>query len=190
MGNTAPQPNAQSLRAKLVGLSRNEQHCAAIEWAKENGCAIDMFGAFAKERHLLLFQSGNECENWIDTTANIVYKMNMLVHVGEDIVKLFDRIELYNELFPATALHFVGLHIAGVSNAYPVFTQPFVDGARFATEQEIAQYMEIRGFEPLAEDGVFSDGQVVLRDIKPKNVLTLGENGAVFVVDADVEKIG
>lgn len=87
MGNTAPQPNAQSLRTRLVGLGREEQHRAAVEWAKENGCAIDMFGSFAKERHLLLFQSGNECENWIDTSLRLVYKMDMLVHVGEDILK-------------------------------------------------------------------------------------------------------
>lgn len=189
MGNTAPQPNAQSLRARLVGLKREEQHRAAIEWAKENGCAIDMFGSFAKERHLLLFQSGNECENWIDTSLALVYKMNMLVHVGEDILKLFKRIDLYNELFPITAFNFVGLHIASVANAYPVFTQPFVDGARFATKQEILQYMQMRGFDPLEEDGVFSNGHILLRDIKPKNVLMQEGEGEVFVIDADAEEI-
>lgn len=189
MGNSAPQPDAQKLRERLVGLGRIEQHCAAVQWARDNNCAIDMFGEFAKQRHLLLFQSGNECENWIDPSANLVYKMNMLVHVGEDILRLFERIDLYNKLFPDTALHFVGLHIAGVSNAYPVFTQPFVDGARFATEAEITQYMQTRGFQPMKEDGVFSDGKILLRDIKPKNVLALENGDAVFVVDADVEKV-
>lgn len=189
MGDSASQQYAQSLREKLAGLGRVEQHRAAVQWAKDNNCVIDMFGEFAKQKHLLLFQSGNECENWIDTSANLVYKMNMLVHVGEDILKLFERIDLYNELFPDMALHFVGLHIAGVANAYPVFTQPFVDGARFATESEIMQYMQMRGFVPVGEDGVFSNGWIVLRDIKPKNVLYSEEGGAVFVVDADVERV-
>ena len=58
-------------------------------------------GDYAKQRGLLISQSGNECENWIDPVLNIVYKMNMLVHVGEDIAKLFDRIEWFNQLFPA-----------------------------------------------------------------------------------------
>ena len=75
MGDSAPQPNAQSLRNILVGLSRFEQFPVAIQWAKENHCVVDMFGAFAKERHLLLFQSGNESENWIEPTTNLVYKM-------------------------------------------------------------------------------------------------------------------
>lgn len=189
MGDTASQQYAQSLREKLVGLGRVEQHRATIQWAKDNGCAIDMFGEFAKQKHLLLFQSGNECENWIDISANLVYKMNMLVHMGEDILRLFERIDLYNELFPDTALCFVGLHIAGVSNAYPVFTQPFVDGARFATETEINLYMQTRGFMPMGEDGVFSNGRIALRDIKPKNVLCSADGEAVFVVDADVERV-
>ena len=65
-----------------------------------------MFGAFAKERHLLLFQSGNESENWIDPASNLVYKMNTLMHVGGDLQKLFNRIEYYNHLFPHIALQF------------------------------------------------------------------------------------
>lgn len=162
----------------------------AVRWAQENGCSIDMFGAFAKERHLLLFQSGNESENWIDTSANLVYKMNMLVHVGENILKLFERIDMYNDLFPDTALRFVGFQVMGVANAYPVFVQPFVDGARFATRAEIEAYMQSRGFMPTGEDGVFSDGRMLLRDIKPKNVLTTEEGAAVFVIDADVALLG
>ena len=100
MGDSAPQPNAQNLRDILVGHSRFEQQKIAIQWARENHCVVDMFGVFAREHHLLLFQSGNESENWIDPTANLVYKMNTLMHVGGDTLKLFNRIEWYNELFP------------------------------------------------------------------------------------------
>ena len=52
MGNSAPQRDARSLREVLVGLNRLEQHQAAAQWAVTNGRAIDMFGTFAKERHL------------------------------------------------------------------------------------------------------------------------------------------
>ena len=149
MGDTAPQPDAQELRDVLVGLPRFEQHRVAIQWAKQHDCVIDMFGSFAREHQLLLFQSGNESENWISPSTNIVYKMNMLVHVGEDILKLLDRITLYNHLFPEVALRLVGFHAMG-------------------------------------EDGVFSDGRYLLRDIKPKNVLASEDGLAIFVIDADV----
>ncbi|MBR5443595.1 MAG: hypothetical protein IKV22_04315 [Paludibacteraceae bacterium] len=187
MGDSAPQPNAQNLRNILVGLSRFEQFPVAIQWARENHCVVDMFGAFARERHLLLFQSGNESENWIDPTTNLVYKMNNLMHVGGDMSKLFDRIELYNSLFPHLALQFVGLHVMSDTNAYPIFTQPFVDNVRFATTAEILAYMKSRGFEAQERDGVFSDGHYLLSDIKPKNVLASEDGLAIFVIDADVQ---
>ena len=186
MGDSAPQPNAQNLRDILVGLSRFEQLKTAVQWARENHCVVDMFGTFVKERQLLLFQSGNESENWIDPTNNLVYKMNTLMHVGGNLMKLFDRVEHYNHLFPHIALQFVGFHIMSEDNAYPVFTQPFVDNVRFATQTEILSYMKSRGFEPQENDGVYSDGKYLLSDIKPKNVLASEDGLAIFVIDADV----
>ena len=146
MGNSTPQTNARSLRESLVGLDRFAQHTAAYEWAVANGRVIDMFGNFAKERHLLLFQSGNEFENWIDPVLNVVYKMNTLVHVGGDI-----------------------------------------PNARFATEEEIAEYMCVRGFEPMIEEGYFENEQYILSDIKPKNVLRSADD-TIFVIDAEIRK--
>ena len=188
MGDRTPSANARGLRESLVGLSRFEQHPAAYQWAVENGRVIDMFGAFAQERHLLLFQSGNECENWIDPLLNVVYKMNMLVHVGEDILKLLDRIDLFNMLFPATALHFVGFHATSPNHVYPVFAQPFIPNAQFASEEEITEYMLAMGFHPTGEDGKFSDGKLFLFDMKPKNVLR-SEDGTIFVIDAEIEQL-
>ena len=40
MGDSASQPNAQSLRNLLVGLSRFEQFPVAIQWARENHCVV------------------------------------------------------------------------------------------------------------------------------------------------------
>lgn len=73
------------------------------------------------------------------------------------------------------------------TNAYLVFTQPFVDNVCFATTAEILAYMKSRGFEAQERDGVFSDGHYLLSDIKPKNVLASEDGLAIFVVDADVQ---
>ena len=185
MGDSTPQPNAQSLRAELEGLSRFDQHSFAYAWALEHHCAIDLFGDFAKERSLILFRSGNESENWLDIKTNFVYKMNTLMHVGEDIARLLRRIELFNELFPDTALIFVGFQLFSKTHVCPVFKQPFIDAARFATTDEIQDYMEQKGFHATGTDGEYSDDKYILSDMRPKNVL-VSYSGAVAVIDADV----
>lgn len=188
MGSASSQRNAPGLREILVGLDRFAQHQAAAEWAVANGRAIDMFGTFAKERHLIIFQSGNECENWLDPIDNVLYKMNTLTHVGEDLIKLFNRIEIYNTLFPEIAMRFVGLHVMSSTSVFPVFSQPFISGAHMATKDEICAYMQSLGFESTDEDGKFSDGRLLLWDIKPKNVL-VNNDGVCFVIDAEIDKL-
>jgi len=186
MGNQSSQTNASSLREILVGLDLCEQHKVAIDWAKTNNRVIDMFGDFAKDRHLIPFQSGNESENWIDPSLSLVYKMNILVHVGGNLLKLLDRVDAYNHLFPELALKFVGLHICSANSAYPVFVQEFIDGVRFATKDEIAEYMDSRGFVPTSDtDGMYTNGDYIISDLRPKNVLR-SPDGVMFVIDADV----
>ena len=188
MGNTASQANARGLREILTGLNRIEQHRAAAAWAVANNRTIDMFGNFSRERHLAVFQSGNECENWLDPIDNVLYKMNTLTHVGEDLVKLFDRIDIYNTLFPLLAMKFVGLQVMSETRVFPVFTQPFISDAHMATREEITIYMESLGYKALEEDGKFSNGKLVLWDIKPKNVLVT-PNGQIAVIDAEITKL-
>lgn len=188
MGNPSPQPNAQSLRAELERLnSIEEQHKFAYNWAIENDCAVDLFGKFASEKHLILFKSGNESENWIDVEQRIVYKMNTLMHVGENIARLLLRVDLYNKLFPSTKLTFVGFQLFSTTHVCPVFAQTFIDDARFATNEEIHMYMELMDFHPTSKDGEFENEDYVLSDIRPKNVL-VSYSGAIVVIDADVVK--
>lgn len=188
MGDSASQTNARSLREILEGLDCVSQHVAAIQWAKNNDRVIDLFGDFAKNRHLLLFQSGNESENWLDSTLNLVYKMNMLSHVGDNILKLLDRIDIYNGLFPETAMHLIGFQVMSEYHAFPVFSQEFIDNVRFATREEINEYMQARGFHPVTDDdGCYANDSLLLSDVKPKNVLR-SDDGIMYVVDAEICK--
>lgn len=188
MGNSASQPNARSLREELEGLSIVEQHRYAYQWAKSHNCVIDLFGDYACTRHLVLFRSGNESENWLDEQSRLVYKMNTLMHVGEDIAKLLMRMELFNLLFPLCSMTFIGFYLHSETHVNPVFTQPFIDKSRFATDEEIADYLRLRGFLSAGNDGEYSDGSYLISDARPKNVL-VSETGAIFVIDADVAKL-
>ena len=187
MGVAAPYTNAPDLQSILAGFSIVEQQKIAQQWAQANNRIIDMFGQFAKERRLLIFKSGNEFENWIDPLLNVLYKMNNLMHVGGDICKLLERISYYNELFPETALRFIGFHQMSSLNVYPVFAQPFIPNARFATFEEIEQYMQLMDFKPMGEEGYFENEEYILSDIKPKNVLN-ANNNTIFVIDAEIKK--
>ncbi len=188
MGNSSPQRNARSLREVLAGLGSVEQCRATVQWAIENHRVIDVFGDFAKERHLIVFQSGSEYENWLDPIGNVLYKMNTLNHVGGNLAKLLDRVNLYNELFPETAMRLVGVQVMSRSSVFPIFSQPFVVNSRFATREEIVEYMQARGFEPTDEDGKFTNSRLLLWDIKPKNVL-IAKDGTMFVIDAEIDEL-
>lgn len=188
MGSSSPQRDARSLREVLVGLDRFAQHKAAAEWAVANGRVVDLFGTFAKERHLIIFQSGNECENWLDPIDNVLYKMNTLTHVGEDILKLLNRIDLYNQLFPLLHMKLVGVQVMSETSVFPVFSQPFISGTRMATIDEITEYMQSIGFISTGEDGKFTNGKLLLWDIKPKNVLVT-ETGEIAVIDAEINEL-
>ena len=109
------------------------------------------------------------------------------MHVGEDIGRLFLRVELFNILFPESSLTFVGFQVFSETHVCPVFTQHFIDAARFATNEEIMLYMQQKGFHPTSKDGEFENEDYVLSDIRPKNVL-VSYSGAIVVIDADVVK--
>ncbi|MBE6323806.1 MAG: hypothetical protein E7074_02380 [Bacteroidales bacterium] len=188
MGNSAPQPDARSLRTELEGLTRVEQHRYAYNWAHKNNCVVDLFGDFAESHHLIPFRSGNESENWLDTENNIVYKLNTLMHVGENIARLLLRIELFNSIFEYTKITFIGFQVFSETHVCPVFSQPFIDEARFATYSEIKDFMNSRGFSPTSKDGEYSNGKIIVSDLRPKNVLVSYSN-AVFVIDADADYI-
>ena len=186
MGDSTSSSDARSLRAQLAGLNSAEQQKVAYHWALANDKLMDLLGDFANERKLLIFKSGNECENWIDPVLNLVYKMNTLMHVGGNIAKLFERVEQFNLLFPSTALRFVGFQAMSSGNVYPIFVQTFISKSRFATDDEIREYMNRIGFKQMDEEGYFENDMYVLSDIKPKNVMFL--DGDMYVIDAEITK--
>ena len=74
------------------------------------------------------------------------------------------------------------------TNVYPVFAQPFIANANYATKSQIENYMIMRGFRPQKRDGYFSNDKYLLSDIKPKNVLITTDNH-IFVIDAEISEI-
>ena len=131
------------------------------------------------------FVGGNENTNYLDESGTI-YKVNNLMNSGT-IVDLFNRIDLHNAIFPNTRYELVGVSGFGNgSSIYPVYKQYFVRDAEFATPEEIDSYMRSLGFEKTSKEAEYSNGEYVVSDLRPRNVLK-DSDGDIYVVDAGLE---
>ncbi len=133
------------------------------------------------------FVGGNENTNYLDENGTI-YKVNNLMNSGT-IVDLFNRIDLHNAIFPNTRYELVGVSGFGNgSSIYPVYKQYFVRDAEFATPEEIDSYMRSLGFEKTSKEAEYSNGEYVVSDLRPRNVLK-DADGDIYVIDAGIEPV-
>lgn len=133
------------------------------------------------------FVGGNENTNYLDENGTI-YKVNNLMNSGT-IVDLFNRIDLHNAIFPNTRYELVGVSGFGNgSSIYPVYKQYFVRDAEFATPENIDSYMRSLGFEKTSKEAEYSNGEYVVSDLRPRNVLK-DADGDIYVIDAGIEPV-
>ena len=177
--------NARRLRTAIEGKNRAEAGRIAEEWAKSNGLWTDysLLSDFG-----VPFQSGNENDNYLSGDG-YVYKVNNLMNSRGDLQTYLDGVELHNRLFPNSAYEFVGLSGFGNGSVYPVFRQQYVQNARLASPDEIDSYIRSLGFEPTGNEAEYGNGEIVVSDLRPRNVLK-SENGNIYVVDAELKVRG
>ena len=177
--------NARRLRTAIEGKNRAEAGRIAEEWAKSNGLWTDysLLSDFG-----VPFQSGNENDNYLSGDG-YVYKVNNLMNSRRDLQTYLDGVELHNRLFPNSAYEFVGLSGFGNGSVYPVFRQQYVQNARLASPDEIDSYIRSLGFEPTGNEAEYGNGEIVVSDLRPRNVLK-SENGNIYVVDAELKVRG
>ena len=161
---------------------RESENRVTREFAQENGLWIPFSDIDKLGRPFL---SGDEHNNYIDEENQVIYKVNNRMHTPS-ILELLDRMEQHNKLFPNTKYTLVGFTSLGEKgDVMPVFSQRFVSDSRAATEDEITSYMNTLGFDSLG-NGRYSNGEIIVKDLKPRNVL-VNANNDVYVVDAEFE---
>ena len=126
--------------------------------------------------------SGNENDTYV--SDNTIFKVNNLFNSGS-ITALLKRVLFHNQIFPNTAYHFYGFTGYDGRSVMPVLQQDRVSNARPATQSQIDAYMSALSFSKLSTEGKFSNGQYVVWDIVPRNVLT-DKDGDLYVVDAEI----
>lgn len=163
-------------RTILPGLFAQQR--AAEQIAKENGYWIPMQEIASLG---LPGPSGNENDTYV--SGNTIYKVNNLLNSGS-ILKLFERIQTYNSLFPESNYEFIGFTGFDGRNVFPVFSQELVKNAVFASTSEIDDYMDTLGFRKTGE-GRYENDVYEVWDVLPKNVLK-SASGNIYVVDAEI----
>lgn len=130
--------------------------------------------------------SGSENDTYVDKKGSIVYKINNLIHTGS-IIKLFDRLTIYNSLFPESKYELKGFTGFDGRTIMPLLQQKYIERAMPAFPEEIDNYMQALGFNKIGE-WTYSNDYLILSDVKPRNVLK-DSDGNLFVVDVEIKKI-
>lgn len=177
---------AADARASQAGLSESQREVEnriTRSYAKEQGTWIPLSQVFDLGTPTA---GGNEHDNYLNASEGVIYKVNNRMNTPS-IPDLLDRMELHNQTFPETKYSLVGFtSISDKGDVLPVFSQSYIPNARVATTDEIDAYMGDLGFTSEG-DGRYSNGQLIIKDLHPRNVL-VDKEGDVYVVDAEFEE--
>ena len=166
---------------KANGTRFEIEQRAAEQFAKSAGIWIPMDDILDIGRP---GPSGNENDTYV--SEDTIYKVNNLLNSG-GICKLLDKILLHNLIFPNTAYRLHGFTGYDGRTIMPVLEQERICEAQPATQIMIDTYMSALGFEKEGESGRFSNGDFVVWDVVPRNVL-VDKDGDMYVVDAEIAK--
>lgn len=173
-GNASPDSTTLSER-EVIELHNS----LAEELARE----LELWMPFQETDNLgVPMPSGVENTVYYNSSEDMMYKMNNLM-TSRSVLRLLQRLNIHNSLFPQTAYELVGFTGFGRGSIYPILRQQYVPNATYATHGEILDYMESLGFAPIGE-AAFANGTIEVRDLRPRNVLKT-PSGSIFVVDAD-----
>ena len=128
--------------------------------------------------------SGNENDTYV--AENTIFKVNNLFNTGS-ITGLLSKVLLHNQIFPNTAYELHGFTGYDGRSVMPVLRQNRVSNAKPATQVMIDTYMSALGFTKNSSEGKYHNGQYIVWDIVPRNVLT-DIDGDMYVVDAEITK--
>ena len=151
--------------------------------------------AYAKEHELWLpinkvfdlgapGPSGNENDTYVSNDT--IFKVNNLLNSRGSVIQLFHKVLLHNLIFSETSYTFHAFTGFPGSSIMPIFKQSLIKDAVPATSIEIATYMAALGFSSTPTNGRYTNGELEVWDLLPRNVLKDSE-GDIFVIDAEIK---
>lgn len=128
--------------------------------------------------------SGNENDTYVSNDT--IFKVNNLLNSRGSVIQLFHKVLLHNLIFSETSYAFHGFTGFLSSSIMPIFKQSLIKDAVPATSIEIATYMAALGFSSTPVNGRYTNGELEVWDLLPRNVLKDSE-GDIFVIDAEIK---
>lgn len=146
-------------------------------WAIINNCWIasrDVLGTFSDR--------GSENEVYMDSTNELVFKLNDFRYADDNLDSFFERMAIHNNLFADCAYTLIGFAENQSGKICAVISQPFIRADREASIEEIAGALALMGFIPQQDGEYFTNGVVDIFDALPNNVLH-GIDGNLYFID-------
>ena len=134
--------------------------------------------------------NGQENDVFVDKEGTSVLKLNnfgLLPNDANSLAGFIHRLVSHNTLFPEDAYTIIGF--TSNSNGEPcvVLKQPYIKAARYATDEEIDEFLEDHGYS-VDMDDIWFDGRYEISDVKSSNVL-VDCNGNLHFIDAVVNEV-
>ena len=118
-----------------------------------------------------------------------VIKLNnfgLLPKSATSLAGFVHRLVSHNNLFPEDAYTIIGFTLNSNNEPCVVLSQPYIKAERYATDEEIDDFLEKHGYT-VDMDDIWFDGTYEISDVKPTNVL-VDKNDNLHFIDAVVNK--
>jgi hypothetical protein len=172
-----------SIAASETGQSSGSKERLLVQFeesARDSGYWVE---GSVNEISDLKVNVGGENEVYKSEDGSVAIKLNNFGFLRDDATSfedLFNRLESFNELFPDVALQIVGFAKNSKGEVCVVLQQPWVNAQREATEEEIDEALEEMDFYT-DRSGNWTDGQYIISDLKPNNVLVDQDGNLRFI---------
>ena len=170
-----------------------EQERLIEAWAKANDLWLnDYAGPDGKKAPTLedllrsqwvYWNQGSEAEVYIYDEPTVLKSIN-LSHVNDNPGNFLDRIALFNNYYPETALEIVGFGRDSLGHFRIIAFQSFIAGNEL-TDAELEEFLKALPMKDLGTWYETEDGQAQFSDLSNYNILK-DKDGNYFVIDADV----
>lgn len=131
--------------------------------------------------------NGQENDVFLSVDRLHVIKLNnfaLVPHEATSLEGFIHRLITHNKLFPECAYTILGFTNNADNEPCAILRQPYIKATRYATDEEIDDFLEAKGYT-VDMDDIWFDGQYEISDVKSSNVL-VDNNGNLHFIDAVV----
>ena len=157
-----------------------------VQRAQSLGTWIERIEDHVKE----MIGNGQENDVFISLDGQYAVKLNNFALLPESATSLngfIHRLIAHNELFPEDGYTIMGFTLNSENQPSIVLKQPFIQALRYATDEEIDDFLESHGYT-VDMDDIWFDGRHEISDVKSSNVL-VDLDGNFHFIDAVVNDI-